>query len=159
MYNWCVTENTNQFIYLVKKKAAYKDCRNQPFTLSLLHPKSYIGCIDICSIKSIVMATAFNRNNIVKSFGVLLISTMLSLPSFSQALQSPLKPTATGYAPVNGLKLYYETYGSGKPLLLIHGGLHEHQYRFWPAHPTLAKTRKVIDVELQEHGRRAEIKK
>ncbi|MFC0775743.1 alpha/beta fold hydrolase [Terrimonas alba] len=76
------------------------------------------------------MATAFNRNNIVKSFWVLLISTMLSSPSFSQALQSPLKPTATGYAPVNGLKLFYETYGSGNPLLLIHGSLHEHQYRF-----------------------------
>lgn len=60
---------------------------------------------------------------------------------------------SSGYADVNGLKMYYEMYGEGKPLVLIHGGGSTIQSTFENAIPLLAKNRKVIAVELQAHGR------
>lgn len=59
----------------------------------------------------------------------------------------------TGYSEVNGLKMYYEIYGQGKPLFLIHGGGSTIQTNFEKIIPLLAKNRKVIAVELQAHGR------
>lgn len=58
-----------------------------------------------------------------------------------------------GYSDVNGLKMYYELYGQGKPLVLIHGGGSTIQSSFEKIIPLLAKTRQVIAVELQAHGR------
>ncbi len=60
------------------------------------------------------------------------------------------------YADVNGIKLYYETYGAGKPLILLHGGLGAIEM-FGPNLPALAKGRRVIAVDLQGHGRTADI--
>jgi pimeloyl-ACP methyl ester carboxylesterase len=57
------------------------------------------------------------------------------------------------YSEVNGLKMYYETYGQGKPLVLIHGGGSTIQTSFEKVIPLFAKSRKVIAVELQAHGR------
>jgi pimeloyl-ACP methyl ester carboxylesterase len=59
----------------------------------------------------------------------------------------------SGYSEVNGLKMYYEIYGKGKPLVLIHGGGSTIQSNFEKIIPLLAKNRKVIAVELQAHGR------
>lgn len=58
-----------------------------------------------------------------------------------------------GYSAVNGLKMYYEEYGEGKPLILIHGGGSTIQTNFEKIIPILAKKRKVIAMELQAHGR------
>ncbi|PRD46349.1 alpha/beta hydrolase [Sphingobacterium haloxyli] len=58
-----------------------------------------------------------------------------------------------GYVEVNGLNMYYEIYGEGKPLVLIHGGGSTIQTSFGKAIPLLAKNRKVIAMELQAHGR------
>ena len=58
-----------------------------------------------------------------------------------------------GYSDVNGLKMYYEIYGQGKPLVLIHGGGSTIQTTFGRVIPQLAKHRQVIAVELQAHGR------
>lgn len=58
-----------------------------------------------------------------------------------------------GYSAVNGLAMYYEIYGEGKPLVLIHGGGSTIQTTFEKVIPFLAKTRKVIAVEIQAHGR------
>ncbi len=58
-----------------------------------------------------------------------------------------------GYSEVNGLKMYYEIYGQGKPLVLIHGGGSTIQSNFEKVIPLFAKNRKVIAVELQAHGR------
>src|SRR5690554_4018472 len=58
-----------------------------------------------------------------------------------------------GYSDVNGLKMYYEIYGQGRPLVLIHGGGSTIQSNFEKVIPLFAKTRKVIAVELQAHGR------
>jgi len=58
-----------------------------------------------------------------------------------------------GYSEVNGIKMYYEIYGHGKPLVLIHGGGSTIQSNFGQVIRMLAKSRKVIAMELQAHGR------
>ncbi len=61
------------------------------------------------------------------------------------------------YAPTNGLQLYYETHGSGRPLVLLHGGLMTIDLNFGPLLEPLAASRQVIAVELQGHGHTADI--
>ncbi|MDQ2719638.1 MAG: alpha/beta hydrolase [Bacteroidota bacterium] len=58
----------------------------------------------------------------------------------------------SGYSEVNGLKMYYEIYGHGKPLVLIHGGGSTIQTTFGRIIPLLSKHRQIIGVELQAHG-------
>ena len=64
---------------------------------------------------------------------------------------------APGYAHVNGLNMYYEIHGTGRPLVLLHGALSETQSSFGKILPSLAKTRQVIAVEQQAHGHTADI--
>ncbi|MFC9994332.1 alpha/beta fold hydrolase [Nocardia sp. NPDC127526] len=78
----------------------------------------------------------------------------------TSAVSQPDQPSADGkgfYAPVNGLRLYYEVHGSGRPLILVHGGLSTVDSTFGALLPELAETRKVIAVELQGHGHTADI--
>lgn len=65
--------------------------------------------------------------------------------------------TTHGYAPVNGLEMYYEIHGTGRPLVLIHGAFSGIGTSFGAMLPALAKNRQVIAVELQGHGRTADI--
>jgi pimeloyl-ACP methyl ester carboxylesterase len=60
------------------------------------------------------------------------------------------------YVEVNGLNLYYETYGTGRPLVLLHGGLGSGEM-FGPVIPVLAERHQVIAPDLQGHGRTADI--
>ena len=60
------------------------------------------------------------------------------------------------YSEVNGINLYYETHGSGRPMILLHGGLGSGEM-FGPILPALAKEHQVIAVDLQGHGRTADI--
>jgi pimeloyl-ACP methyl ester carboxylesterase len=60
------------------------------------------------------------------------------------------------YAEVNGINLYYATYGAGRPLMLLHGGLGSGEM-FGPVIPALAEHRRVIAPDLQGHGRTADI--
>jgi len=62
----------------------------------------------------------------------------------------------SGYAPVDGLKLYYEIHGSGEPLVLLHGGVGA-TGMLSEILPALSKNRQVIAVDLQAHGRTADI--
>lgn len=64
--------------------------------------------------------------------------------------------SAMTYASVNGLQLYYETRGSGRPLVLLHGGLLTIDLNFGPLLEPLAASRQVIAVELQGHGHTAD---
>ena len=95
---------------------------------------------------------------------VLAVGAVTAAPMRAQV---PVKRTAQGawggktngaghYADVNGIKLYYETRGSGKPLVLLHGGLGAIEM-FGPNLPALAKGRQLIAVDLQGHGRTADI--
>ena len=61
------------------------------------------------------------------------------------------------YAPINGLNMYYEVHGEGKPLLLLHGNLSGIESSFGQIWPELAKTRQIIAVDQQAHGRTADI--
>jgi pimeloyl-ACP methyl ester carboxylesterase len=63
--------------------------------------------------------------------------------------------TQNGYAPINGLDLYYESTGEGAPLVLLHGGFGA-TGMFAPILPALAENRRVIAVDLQGHGRTAD---
>ena len=58
-----------------------------------------------------------------------------------------------GYTEVNGLNMYYEIYGQGKPIVLIHGGGSTIETNFGKIIPLLAVNRQIIAVELQAHGR------
>ena len=58
----------------------------------------------------------------------------------------------SGYSEVNGLNMYYEVYGQGKPLVLIHGGGSTIETSFGNLIPMLANNRQIIGVELQAHG-------
>ena len=60
------------------------------------------------------------------------------------------------YAEVNGINLYYETHGAGRPLILLHGGLMSNE-TFGPVLPQLAERHQVIAPDLQGHGRTADI--
>jgi pimeloyl-ACP methyl ester carboxylesterase len=64
------------------------------------------------------------------------------------------KPVASGHIAVDGINYYYEVHGKGEPLLLLHGGLGSIDM-FRPVLPALAKTRRVIAVDLHGHGRTA----
>jgi pimeloyl-ACP methyl ester carboxylesterase len=63
---------------------------------------------------------------------------------------------AGGYAEVNGVNLYHETHGAGRPLILLHGGLGSGEM-FGPVIPALAARHRVITVDLQGHGRTADV--
>ncbi|WP_194815025.1 alpha/beta fold hydrolase [Nocardia sp. XZ_19_385] len=64
-------------------------------------------------------------------------------------------PSADGkgfYAEIGGARQYYEIHGTGQPLILLHGGLTDGSSTFGALIPELAKSRKVIAVDLQAHG-------
>ncbi len=68
-----------------------------------------------------------------------------------------IKPDESGYADVNGLKMYYEVYGKGKPIVLLHGSFMNIPLNWSHIIPLLAKDRKVIVTEMQGHGRTKDI--
>jgi pimeloyl-ACP methyl ester carboxylesterase len=75
------------------------------------------------------------------------------------AIVSPtVKPAERGYAEVNELKMYYEVYGNGKPIVLLHGSFMSIPLNWSHIIPLLvAKDRKVIVMEMQGHGRTRDI--
>ena len=84
--------------------------------------------------------------------------TILVTTLLSGILSGQQKPT-TGYASVNGLKMYYEIHGSGDPVVLLHGAFMAITDDWLVWIKELAKTRKVIAVDMQGHGRTADIKR
>jgi pimeloyl-ACP methyl ester carboxylesterase len=84
---------------------------------------------------------------------LLLILFMSTASTTTQAQQ--IKSSATGYAPVNGIKIYYEVYGEGQPIILLHGAYYTIEMNWSQLIPELAKTRKVIAIEMQGHGHTA----
>jgi pimeloyl-ACP methyl ester carboxylesterase len=62
------------------------------------------------------------------------------------------KPPQSGYAPVNGIQVYYEVYGQGMPIILLHGSFYTIDLNWSQIIPELSKHRKVIAIEMQGHG-------
>jgi pimeloyl-ACP methyl ester carboxylesterase len=60
-------------------------------------------------------------------------------------------------ANVNGLNMYYEIHGTGKPLVLLHGALSATDTSFGKLLPSLARTRQIISIEQQAHGHTADV--
>lgn len=85
----------------------------------------------------------------------LLAGSVIALISAARASAQEDSGTS-GYAPVNGLEMYYEVHGTGEPLVLLHGGLGG-VWEFAQLLPALAQTRQVIAVEMQAHGHTADI--
>ena len=81
------------------------------------------------------------------------------LTMFVSAVTSAQQTPTTGYAPVNGLKMYYEVHGSGEPVVLLHGAFMTITNNWTGWIRELSKTRKVIAVEMQGHGRTADIER
>ena len=94
------------------------------------------------------MKRVFKGSNVVQP---VLIIAMLLFTIF-QCKGQQLKPAASGYAPVNGIKVYYEVYGEGKPIVLLHGAFYTIELNWAQLIPELSKTRKVIALEMQGHG-------
>lgn len=101
-----------------------------------------------------------NRRDLVAT--ALAAATVAALPAAANAattkpqegiaMPTPANRPASGYAPVNGVEIYYEVHGTGAPMVLLHGGFGAIEM-FGPVLADLAKTRTVIGVDLQGHGR------
>jgi pimeloyl-ACP methyl ester carboxylesterase len=93
------------------------------------------------------MKNLFKTHNPIRA--ILLIAIMF-ITSSSKGQQ--IKPSNSGYAPVNGIKVYYEVYGQGMPIVLLHGSFYTIDMNWSQLIPELSKHRKVIAIEMQGHG-------
>lgn len=108
-----------------------------------------------------------NRILMMLSLSLLLASCDTSSPKEDKQTNVPgekgtsaiatIPPSDTGYAEVNGLKMYYEIYGKGKPVVLLHGSFMNIPLNWSQFIPMLASDRKVIVAEMQGHGRTRDI--
>jgi pimeloyl-ACP methyl ester carboxylesterase len=100
-----------------------------------------------------VKKEVFRRNGVTPN---MLTTAFLLLTLVPADVSAQQKPT-TGYARVNGVKMYYEVHGSGEPVVLLHGAFMTITNNWTGWIGELSKTRKVIAVEMQGHGRTADI--
>lgn len=94
------------------------------------------------------MKKLFNTGSLLKSMLLIAIIVITGAQLNGQSLQ----PSDSGYAPVNGIKVYYEVFGEGRPIILLHGAFMTIPSNWGALIPELSKTRKVIAIELQGHG-------
>lgn len=80
-------------------------------------------------------------------------AALTALPTLAQdpSGETTMSEPQTGFAPINGLEMYYEIHGRGEPLLMLHGGIGATEH-FGPNIAELAKTRQVIVAHMQGHG-------
>src|SRR4051812_8294497 len=94
------------------------------------------------------MKKVFNKSGFMKIVLLMVVLFYTGFHSFGQKVKS----ASSGYAPVNGIKVYYEVYGQGKPIILLHGAFYTIDMNWGQLIPELSKTRKVIAIEMQGHG-------
>ena len=87
----------------------------------------------------------------MKYFTYILLSSIFLIAASTSNAQT-LKPDSSGYAKANGIKVYYEVYGEGDPVVLLHGAYYTIGLNWGQIIPELAKKRKVIAIEMQGHG-------
>jgi pimeloyl-ACP methyl ester carboxylesterase len=92
----------------------------------------------------------FSKGAAVVGFLVILTGGTAEVPARSTLVKN-------GYLPVNGLQMYYEIHGSGRPLVLLHGAYSAIGTSFDKLLPGLAQTRQIVAFELQGHGHTADI--
>jgi pimeloyl-ACP methyl ester carboxylesterase len=93
-----------------------------------------------------------------RTFLTAALASLIALPALAQQSEQPAQgaamlpaPSKSGYAPVNGIEVYYAVYGEGEPLVLLHGGLATIDM-FGPNTALLAEGHQVIAIDLQGHG-------
>ncbi len=94
------------------------------------------------------MKTIFKGFKILKPVSMIAILFLTVFQSNAQQV----KPADSGYTEVNGIKVYYEVYGEGEPIVLLHGAFWTIDMNWGQLIPELSKTRKVIAIEMQGHG-------
>jgi len=94
------------------------------------------------------MKRVIKLSNIFRSLSLIAILFFIALQSYGQQI----KPSSSGLAPVNDTKVYYEVYGEGKPIILLHGAFYTIEINWEQLIPEISKTRKVIAIEFQGHG-------
>lgn len=87
--------------------------------------------------------------NLFKFSALLVLTVFLTV---TKVYGQKIKPSESGYAPANRIKVYYEVYGKGKPIVLLHGAFMTIDLNWGELIPELSKNRKVIAIELQGHG-------
>jgi pimeloyl-ACP methyl ester carboxylesterase len=133
------------------------DCHKYPaYTIGLLPTfvgtkkhkmyKYIITCLTIATVISLATSCQSGLEN----------EKNTSTETRDTTVSKNTKPTESGYADVNGLKLYYEVYGSGKPIVLLHGSFMTIPLN-WSQIIPLFNDRKVIVAEMQGHGRTKDI--
>ena len=103
-----------------------------------------------------------NRQTILITMTALIISSCNNSDNITTTSQTSTdnatgQDSTSGFASVNGLKMYYEIHGTGTPLVLIHGGGSTLHTTFGRVLHNFAKNHKVIAVEMQAHGHTADI--
>jgi len=90
------------------------------------------------------------------AIGILITNILSAMNTYAQ---QQLTHASSGYAPVNGSKIYYEVYlpagqagGTGDPIVLLHGAYMTINSNWSELIPVLSKTRKVIALEMDGHG-------
>ncbi len=94
------------------------------------------------------MNTVFKVSAAFKPAILIAVLAFITLQSDGQQI----KPSISGLAAVNNTKVYYEVYGEGKPIILLHGAFYTIEMNWGQLIPELSKTRKVIAIEFQGHG-------
>jgi pimeloyl-ACP methyl ester carboxylesterase len=84
------------------------------------------------------------------------LATALFTLTLATCAHTEIPMTKSGLAPVNGVQLYYEIHGTGDPLIILHGAFGTIE-SFGPNLAALAAHRQVIGVDLQAHGRTADV--
>ncbi|MBS1513152.1 MAG: alpha/beta hydrolase [Bacteroidetes bacterium] len=90
----------------------------------------------------------YTHFGVLRCTGIIILLSLITLQSNGQQLT----PADSGYAPVKGTKIYYEVFGEGKPIILLHGAFYTIGLNWSALIPELSKTRKVIAIEFQGHG-------
>jgi pimeloyl-ACP methyl ester carboxylesterase len=121
---------------------------------------SFKDCIHLCIINQYTRqpkSTEMKTGNLTKTAGHLLfmIIAMTTVCVAQPATNTRSTLKSSGYAPVNGINVYYEVHGEGRPIVLLHGSYMTINLNWSQLIPELAKTRKVIAVEMQGHGHTA----
>lgn len=89
----------------------------------------------------------------MKIFILVFMTALMACAHSAKNSEHKVAPTKSGYVSVNGIEMYYETYGSGQPLVLMHGGGSSIQVSFGRGISELAKHYQVIAFDEQNHGR------
>lgn len=94
------------------------------------------------------MKKVSNASYVLKYILVVAVLICTTFQTFGQQA----RPANSGYATANGTKVYYEIYGEGRPVILLHGAFCTIQSNWGEIIPELSKSRKVIAIEFQGHG-------